>query len=63
MSSAGLNREFRIVRDNRMNQRGNEDVKPESLQNSSSGNEHMISNIPEKGYGICICNLQINISL
>nr|XP_029123791.1 uncharacterized protein LOC105056461 isoform X3 [Elaeis guineensis] len=45
----GPNREFRIVRDNRMNQRGNEDVKPESLQNSSSGSEHVISNVPEKG--------------
>ncbi|XP_008797669.2 uncharacterized protein LOC103712805 isoform X1 [Phoenix dactylifera] len=45
----GPNREFRIVRDNRMNQRGSEDVKPESLHNSSSSNEHMISNVSGKG--------------
>lgn len=47
---AGIGREFRVVRDNRVNQNTNRDMKPVSPQLSTSANEQVISNISEKGY-------------
>lgn len=47
-SVPGVSREFRIVRDNRVNQNANRDVKPESVQNSASGKEQMNADPPEK---------------
>ncbi|XP_027334815.1 uncharacterized protein LOC113849251 isoform X2 [Abrus precatorius] len=45
----GISREFRVVRDNRVNHIYKE-VKPPSLQNSTSANEQLIVNTSEKGY-------------
>lgn len=47
---AGIGREFRVVRDNRVNQNTNRDMKPVSPQLATSANEQVISNISEKGY-------------
>uniref|UniRef100_A0A1D1YWA7 GBF-interacting protein 1 N-terminal domain-containing protein n=1 Tax=Anthurium amnicola TaxID=1678845 RepID=A0A1D1YWA7_9ARAE len=44
---AGINREFRVVRDNRVNQSNNKDLKSETPQHSVSGNEARTS-LPEK---------------
>ncbi|KAF7843575.1 GBF-interacting protein 1-like isoform X1 [Senna tora] len=44
----GISREFRVVRDNRANHLDKE-VKPPSLQYSTSANEQLILNISEKG--------------
>ncbi|XP_010654471.1 GBF-interacting protein 1-like isoform X5 [Vitis vinifera] len=46
---AGIGREFRVVRDNRVNQNTNRDMKPVSPQLATSVNEQVISNISEKG--------------
>ncbi|KAJ9691976.1 hypothetical protein PVL29_011194 [Vitis rotundifolia] len=46
---AGIGREFRVVRDNRVNQNTNRDMKPVSPQLATSANEQVISNISEKG--------------
>ncbi|XP_010932459.1 uncharacterized protein [Elaeis guineensis] len=43
----GISREFRVVRDNRVNQSTNRDVKPESIQHSASGSEQVVSNVLE----------------
>ncbi|XP_008784271.2 GBF-interacting protein 1-like [Phoenix dactylifera] len=43
----GISREFRIVRDNRVNQSANRDVKPESIQHSAFGSEQVVSNVLE----------------
>ncbi|RVX16837.1 hypothetical protein CK203_003234 [Vitis vinifera] len=45
----GIGREFRVVRDNRVNQNTNRDMKPVSPQLATSANEQVISNISEKG--------------
>ncbi|XP_022723268.1 uncharacterized protein LOC111280300 isoform X3 [Durio zibethinus] len=45
----GVNREFRVVRDNRVNQNANKDTKPPFLQISTSGNEQVPMNVAEKG--------------
>lgn len=44
---ARINKEFRVVRDNRVNQTFNKDAKSDSLQHSM-GNEHVNSNISER---------------
>ncbi|XP_038985332.1 GBF-interacting protein 1-like isoform X2 [Phoenix dactylifera] len=44
----GISQEFRIVRDNRVNQSASRDVKSESIQHSASGNEQVVSDVPEK---------------
>ncbi|EHA8588949.1 GBF-interacting protein 1-like [Cocos nucifera] len=43
----GISQEFRIVRDNRVNQSTNRNVKPESIQHSASGSEQVVSNVLE----------------
>lgn len=45
---AGISQEFRIVRDNRVNQSASGDVKTESIQHSASGSDQVVSNVPEK---------------
>ncbi|XP_072978932.1 uncharacterized protein [Typha angustifolia] len=45
---AGVSREFRVVRDNRVNQ--NMDNKLGSSQHPPSGNEQLLSNIPDKSF-------------
>ncbi|MQM13737.1 hypothetical protein Taro_046665 [Colocasia esculenta] len=47
-SSPGINREFRVVRDNRVNQNNDLDVKPDMSHNSISGDEQVGSSLPEK---------------
>ena len=49
---AGVSREFRIVRDNRVMQTANRDVKPEPVQHSASGKDQAKSDFPEKRCGI-----------
>ncbi|KAK9281644.1 hypothetical protein L1049_004547 [Liquidambar formosana] len=49
LPDAGMSREFRVVRDNRVNQNTNREVKPASQQCSTSANEQVISNVAEKG--------------
>ncbi|XP_077240983.1 dentin sialophosphoprotein, putative (DUF1296) isoform X2 [Tasmannia lanceolata] len=45
----GISREFRIVRDNRVNhQNANDDLKPAPLQCSTSASDQVVSNVPEK---------------
>ncbi|XP_010917133.1 uncharacterized protein [Elaeis guineensis] len=44
----GIRQEFRIVRDNRVNQSASADVKPESIQHSASGGEQVVSDVLEK---------------
>ncbi|KAK3220370.1 hypothetical protein Dsin_014340 [Dipteronia sinensis] len=46
---AGRNREFRVVRDNRINRNGNREIKSPPLQSSTSANEKVVANITEKG--------------
>ncbi|XVE88651.1 hypothetical protein DITRI_Ditri19aG0086500 [Diplodiscus trichospermus] len=46
---AGVNREFRVVRDNRVNQNANKDTKPPFSQCSTSGNEQMPMYFAENG--------------
>ena len=50
----GISREFRVVRDNRVNQNTNRDMKPVSPQLSTSAHEQVISNTSEKGYVISL---------
>ncbi|XP_022715231.1 uncharacterized protein LOC111274677 isoform X3 [Durio zibethinus] len=45
----GVNREFRVVRDNRVDQNANKDVKPPFSQYSTSENEQVLVNVAEKG--------------
>ncbi|GMI93668.1 hypothetical protein like AT3G13990 [Hibiscus trionum] len=47
--NAVVNREFRVVRDNRVNQNTNKDVKPPLSQCSTSLNEQVPMNVAEKG--------------
>ena len=55
---AGVSQEFRIVRDNRVKQNANGDVKPEPVQHSASGKEQIKSDFPEKRCGISfLCRL------
>ncbi|XVF27027.1 hypothetical protein REPUB_Repub14bG0071200 [Reevesia pubescens] len=49
LPDAGLNREFRVVRDNRVNQNANKDMKPPFSQCSTSANEQVPVNVAEKG--------------
>ncbi|XP_021294765.1 uncharacterized protein LOC110424510 isoform X2 [Herrania umbratica] len=49
LPDAGVNREFRIVRDNRVNQNANKDMKPPFSQCSTSANEQVPVNVAEKG--------------
>ncbi|XVF74344.1 hypothetical protein PTKIN_Ptkin13bG0102900 [Pterospermum kingtungense] len=44
----GVSREFRVVRDNRVNQNANKDIKPPLSQCSTSGNEQVLMNVAEK---------------
>ncbi|XP_057977696.1 uncharacterized protein LOC131164487 isoform X3 [Malania oleifera] len=44
-----ISREFRVVRDNRVNQNANRELKPASPQCSMSASEQGISNVNEKG--------------
>ncbi|XVE51887.1 hypothetical protein DITRI_Ditri02bG0077000 [Diplodiscus trichospermus] len=46
---AGVNREFRVVRDNRVNQNANKDMKPPFSQFSTSPNEQVPVKFVEKG--------------
>ncbi|KAL5824263.1 hypothetical protein ACOSQ3_020326 [Xanthoceras sorbifolium] len=46
---AGLSREFRVVRDNRINRNTNREVKSPPLQSLSSTSEKVVANITEKG--------------
>ncbi|KAK2652394.1 hypothetical protein Ddye_012250 [Dipteronia dyeriana] len=46
---AGMNREFRVVRDNRINRNGNIEIKSPPLQSATSANEKVVANITEKG--------------
>ena len=46
---AGVNREFRVVRDNRVNQNANKDMKPPYSECSTSANEEVPVNVAEKG--------------
>lgn len=46
---AGVNREFRVVRDNRVNQNANKDMKTPFSQCSTSANEQVPVNVAEKG--------------
>ncbi|KAJ7951543.1 GBF-interacting protein 1 [Quillaja saponaria] len=48
-SSSGFSREFRVVRDNRINGNTNKEVKPPSQQYTIPVNEQLISNTSEKG--------------
>ncbi|XWS18830.1 hypothetical protein CRYUN_Cryun32bG0078800 [Craigia yunnanensis] len=45
----GVNREFRVLRDNRVNQNVNKDMKPPFSHCSTSGNEKVPMNVAEKG--------------
>jgi len=45
----GVNREFRVVRDNRVNQNANREPKPALPQGSTSAKEK-VSGVTEKGY-------------
>ncbi|KAE8696373.1 Detected protein of unknown function [Hibiscus syriacus] len=47
--NVGVNREFRVIRDNRVNQNANKDMKPPLSQCSTSLNEQVPKNVPEKG--------------
>ncbi|KAJ0007147.1 hypothetical protein Pint_29056 [Pistacia integerrima] len=47
---AGINREFRVVRDNRVNRNTNKDVKSPPPQCSTSTDEKVTPNAAEKGY-------------
>ncbi|XWS20093.1 hypothetical protein CRYUN_Cryun31cG0071500 [Craigia yunnanensis] len=49
LPDAGVNREFRVVRDNRVNQNANKDMKPPFSQCSTSANEQVPVNVAEKG--------------
>lgn len=42
------------MRENRVTQCYNADVKPLSLQYATSANEHVIANVPLNGYGLAI---------
>ena len=46
---AGVNREFRVVRDNRVNQNANKNMKPPFSHCSTSGNEQVPGNVADKG--------------
>ncbi|XP_020090770.1 uncharacterized protein LOC109711862 isoform X3 [Ananas comosus] len=48
MTDAGVNQEFRIVRDNRMNNNEDMEKKTELAQHRSPEHEESISNVPEK---------------
>ncbi|KAL6285415.1 hypothetical protein ACE6H2_009805 [Prunus campanulata] len=48
VTGTGISREFRVVRDNRVNRNINRETKPASPQCTTSTNEH-VSNISEKG--------------
>lgn len=43
------NREFRVVRDNRVSQNTNKDMKPSPVQSSAPNKEKVIANVSEKG--------------
>ncbi|XP_039032413.1 GBF-interacting protein 1-like isoform X2 [Hibiscus syriacus] len=47
--NAGVNREFRVVRDNRVNQIANKDMKPSLSQCSTSLNEQVPISVADKG--------------
>ncbi|XP_012068902.1 uncharacterized protein LOC105631409 isoform X2 [Jatropha curcas] len=47
--NAGMNREFRVVRDNRVNQNTTRESKPVSRQSSASSNEKVVAIVTEKG--------------
>ncbi|XVF86867.1 hypothetical protein PTKIN_Ptkin18bG0076100 [Pterospermum kingtungense] len=49
LPDAGVNREFRVVRDNRVNQNPNKDMKPAISQCSTSANEQVTVNAAQKG--------------
>ena len=49
LQDAGVSREFRVVRDNRVNQNANKDMKPPFSQCLTSGNEQVPMNVAEKG--------------
>ncbi|EOY27207.1 Uncharacterized protein TCM_029107 isoform 2 [Theobroma cacao] len=49
LPDAGVNREFRVVRDNRVNQNANKDMKTPFSQCSTSANEQVPVNVAEKG--------------
>ncbi|KAJ7963232.1 GBF-interacting protein 1 [Quillaja saponaria] len=48
-SSPGISREFRVVRDNRVNGNTKKEVKPPSQQSILPANEQLVSNTSEKG--------------
>ncbi|XWS16186.1 hypothetical protein CRYUN_Cryun34aG0063400 [Craigia yunnanensis] len=48
LPDAGVNREFRVVRDNRVNQNANKDTKPPYSECSTSANEQVPVNVAEK---------------
>ncbi|KAF8393561.1 hypothetical protein HHK36_021805 [Tetracentron sinense] len=50
LTDAGISREFRIVRDNRVNQNKNRETMHASVQCSTSYNEQVISNVSGKRY-------------
>lgn len=52
MSSAEITQEFRVVRDNRMNQNTAKDIMLGSFQNSTSENHRGMSNVQNKRYTI-----------
>ncbi|XP_058078394.1 GBF-interacting protein 1-like isoform X2 [Magnolia sinica] len=47
-ASRGISQQFRVVRDNRLNQNTNGNMKPVLLQCSTSANEQAVANIPPK---------------
>lgn len=47
---AGVNREFRVVRDNRTNANTSGGIRPPLVQSSMSTNKPAISNVPEMRY-------------
>ncbi|XP_022721570.1 uncharacterized protein LOC111279005 isoform X2 [Durio zibethinus] len=49
LPDAGVNREFRVVRDNRINQNANKDMNPPFSQCSTSATEQVPVNVGEKG--------------
>ncbi|KAA8541651.1 hypothetical protein F0562_022803 [Nyssa sinensis] len=49
LAVAGISREFRVVRDNRINQNVNREPKPPLLQCSTSTNEQVTLHVSEKG--------------
>lgn len=49
LGHTGISREFRVVRDNRVNRNMSRDLKPASPQRATSGNEKVISSVSGKG--------------